>query len=70
VPQDPHDTGKTGLFETQSPIGAIRSPTGITSEAGAMACEGRGLAPIATSSLWAVTDEVKQGDEWVPYVGG
>jgi len=20
--------------------------------------------------MWAVTDEVKEGDEWVPYVGG
>jgi hypothetical protein len=59
VPQDPHDRGKNALFETQSPIGAIRSPTGITPEAGAMACEGRGLAPIATSSPWAVADEVK-----------
>jgi hypothetical protein len=46
------------------------SPTGITSETGAMACEGRRLATIATSSPWAVADEVKEGDEWVPYVGG
>ena len=27
------------------------------------------LSTSATSSSWAVTDEVKQGDEWVPYVG-
>jgi hypothetical protein len=33
-----------------------------------MACDRRRLAPVATSSPWAVADEVKQGDEWMPYV--
>jgi hypothetical protein len=30
--------------------------------------QGYRLATLATSRLWAVTDEVKEGDEWVPYV--
>jgi hypothetical protein len=56
--QDPHDKGKAGLLETQSPIGAACPPS-LPRLKRCHDVRRESLSTDATSSSWAVTDEVK-----------
>lgn len=42
VSLDPRDKGKTGLFETQSPIGTTFFPIATMSESDVTVCHGKG----------------------------
>jgi len=58
---------KARLPEVQSPAvenGAHRK----ASETGAHLCQGHQSRPWQPSEMWAVTNEVTQGDEWALYV--